>query len=48
MCFTEPAEIDELKPYELHNLLFLILSNERLNDFFTSLQLWGLIDLGKL
>ena len=48
MCFTEPAEIDELKPYELHNLLFLILSNERLNDFFTSLQLWGLIDSDKL
>ena len=43
-CFTTADEIKALAPYEINNLLFIMLSNERTKDFFTSLRLLGLID----
>ncbi|MBR1749955.1 MAG: hypothetical protein IJ740_03595 [Ruminococcus sp.] len=47
-CFATVDEIKELEPYELNNLLFVLLSNARIKDFFTSLRLWGLIDTDEL
>lgn len=44
MCFTDTETIKALKPYELNNLALLLLSNERIIDFFTSLKIWGLMD----
>lgn len=42
--FTTPEEICKCEPFELNNLLLKVLSDARVNDFFTSLRLWGLID----
>lgn len=44
MCFTEVETIKALQPYELNNLALTLLSNSRINDFFTSLRLWGLVN----
>ena len=44
--FTTPEEINNLQPYEINNLLLIMLSNMRIRDFFTSLKLWGLMNTG--
>ena len=46
MCFSDTETIKALQPYELNNLALMLLSNSRINDFFTSLRLWGLMNTG--
>ena len=47
MCFTTSDEIEKLSPTEITNLAILLLGNERINDFFTALSAWGLLDTEK-
>lgn len=47
MCFTTSDEIEKLSPTEITNLAILLLGNERINDFFTALSVWGLLDTEK-
>lgn len=42
MCFTTPDEIEKLSPTEITNLAILLLGNQRINDFFSALSVWGL------
>ncbi len=42
MCFTTHAEIEKLSPTEITNLAILLLGNQRINDFFSALSVWGL------
>jgi hypothetical protein len=44
MCFTDVDVIKGLEPYELNNLALMLLSSPRINNFFTSLKLWGLVN----
>lgn len=47
MCFTTPDVIGELSPTEITNLAILLLGDRRINDFFTALSAWGLLDTEK-
>lgn len=47
MCFTTPDEIEKLSPTEITNLAILLLGDRRINDFFTALSAWGLLDTEK-
>lgn len=42
MCFTTAEEIEKLSPTEITNLAILLLGNQRINDFFSALSVWGL------
>ena len=44
MCFTTREEIEKLPPWEFQMIAILLLGDQRVNDFFTQLKLWGLLD----
>lgn len=44
MCFTTREEIEQLAPFEFQALAIILLGDQRINDFFTQLKLWGLLD----
>lgn len=46
MCFTTVDEIEKLSPTEITNLAILLLGNQRINDFFSALSVWGLFGSG--
>ena len=42
MCFTTVEDLEKLSPTEITNLAILLLGNQRINDFFSALSVWGL------
>lgn len=44
MCFSSREEIEQLEPWEFQMMAILLLGDKRINDFFTQLRLWGVLD----
>lgn len=44
MCFTTREEIEQMPPWEFQATAIILLGDRRVNDFFTQLRLWGLLD----
>lgn len=45
LCFTDVETIEQWTPTQVSEMLILLLADSRINDFFTALSVWGLLNL---